>query len=627
MMLAKASDNGSDRTGYSFRLILISAYALNVALLASHVGVCALQDPDGVSRLGELHGQGGWAGSAKKGEDAPGSPRVVAPGLNGSRRGAWFRMAGYNDPGNTSAQRAFPATSGERLVVEMTIKPSSDLRTIGIAVRSGTEASAYIRFNGKKRGWCQHYDDQGVYRDIAPFEVNAENRLKIELNTRTRKVKAWVNGAGGDEWPFRSSDVVSVDRIDLFMTHGNGPEVFAVVDDISVRDDEGKVVFAEDFENYFRADTAREKAASGGGVRVSPAPFKGDAALHPKVVTSEDPHLPQAGPKVKVAEGEDPDIAVSRDGMIHIVYVRGSKTFYRRGGLKRKWEAEVEIGSGVDPSIALGPDGKPHVAVTSNYDGLGGGKISYSRRDEKGFSPLRVVAEGACRKPRIRVDSKGNAVIAFEDRSTVKQRVRCLSVTPAGLVSAITVVGDQDIGGLVVDDRGTRHFTWRPKPGLRLQYTTMAMNGHVSEPQPISSPASDFSDIALHPFDRSVHVVGEVAGAGGIFYILKTPAGQWQEAQTFKIPEATQVEDADLVNPAVAVDAAGRRYITFTGAGMLPYFLVLDKRGQAGHVQRVDPASGPTGGKYMNPHLAAAPGGGAIVVWGSQGAVYLTKIT
>ncbi|MCI0621517.1 MAG: hypothetical protein L0387_07590 [Acidobacteria bacterium] len=225
------------------------------------------------SDLGELNGIGGWRASLKKGKDAPSPPRVVLPGLGGSARAAVFRMVGYADPGNTSTQHEFQALSGNRITVELTVKPSSVRRGLAVAIRSGDEASAYIRFNGKKDGWCQHYDDSGTYRDIAPFLVNEENRLKIEVDTSKRKIKAWVNGTGGSEWSFRS-DVSSVDRIDLFMTHGKGPEVTALVDGISVRNDEGVVVFSENFERHFPAD---RRAGKSGWLLRTPAPcVKGD---------------------------------------------------------------------------------------------------------------------------------------------------------------------------------------------------------------------------------------------------------------------------------------------------------------------------------------------------------------
>lgn len=219
-------------------------------VLACGLAKAAFGAYGGTTELGDLHGQGGWVLSAKKGGEAPSSPQVVTPGLDGSGRAALFHMIGYNNSSNDSAQRDFTPVSGTMITVEITVKPSSTSRCISVAVRSGNNGAAYIRFNGRKSGWCQHYDDTDTYRDIAPYNVDAENRLKIELNTSTRKLKAWVNGVGGDEWNFHRS-VSSVNRIDLFMTHGNGPEVWSIVDDIMVRDDGGTVVFSEDFESYY----------------------------------------------------------------------------------------------------------------------------------------------------------------------------------------------------------------------------------------------------------------------------------------------------------------------------------------------------------------------------------------
>lgn len=198
--------------------------------------------------LAELNGHGGWGLSDRKGRESPSSPQIVEDGLGGSKRALLLFMTGYNSEKNDSTQRRFPATSGERIVVELDVKPSSAERCLAVAVRQGGKAAAYVRFNGKKQLWCQHYDDTDTYRDIAPYRVGEENRLRIEINTVTGKMKAWVNGVGGQEWPFRAP-VSSVDRIDLFMSHGNGPEVWSIVDDISVRNDDGELVFSEDFED------------------------------------------------------------------------------------------------------------------------------------------------------------------------------------------------------------------------------------------------------------------------------------------------------------------------------------------------------------------------------------------
>jgi hypothetical protein len=202
---------------------------------------------------GNLIGQGAWLASSRKGEEAPASPRIVTPGLAGSNQAALFHMRGYDTHDNTGSERAFPTISGKSIVIELTAVPSSKSRCLAVSVRSDGAAAAYIRFNGKKQGWCQQYDDAGQYRDVAPYKEDAENVLKIQLNTATHKLRAWVNGVGGDEWRFRAP-VSSVNGIDLFMTHGNGPEVWTLVDNLVVRDDTGKVVLAEDFESYSREE-------------------------------------------------------------------------------------------------------------------------------------------------------------------------------------------------------------------------------------------------------------------------------------------------------------------------------------------------------------------------------------
>jgi hypothetical protein len=203
----------------------------------------------GEGAAGNLLGWGGWVSSNRKGEEAPASPTVVAPGLGRSKHAALFRMRGYNSPDNTGAEHLFEPTSGEHINLEMTVRPSSRSRCLAVSLRGGDNATCYIRFNGRKAGMCQQYDSVGQYRDIAPYRENEDNLLRVQLNTTTHKLRAWVNGVGGESWDFRAPASM-VDRIDLFMTHGNGPEVRTAVDNIQVRDDAGRVVFAEDFENY-----------------------------------------------------------------------------------------------------------------------------------------------------------------------------------------------------------------------------------------------------------------------------------------------------------------------------------------------------------------------------------------
>lgn len=70
-----------------------------------------------------------------------------------------------------------------------------------------------------------------------------------------------------------------------------------------------------------------------------------------------------AGPRQFVAEGEAPDLAVDRDGTLHVVYVRAKEVHYRRQPAGGEFEREITVGAGADPAIGLGPEGTPHIAV------------------------------------------------------------------------------------------------------------------------------------------------------------------------------------------------------------------------------------------------------------------------
>ncbi len=250
-----------------------------MALLVLQTGAQAAVPP-GQSEIGNLLGWGDWQSSDRKGEEAPASPRVVSPGLAGSKKAALFRMRGYNSKENTGAEHAFPRVSGENIVLEVTVKPSSKSRCLAVGLREDGQAACYIRFNGRKPGWVQHYDEASQYRDVAPYAENSENLLKVQLNTRTHTLRAWVNGTGGEAWNFRAP-VSSVNRLDLFMTHGNGPEVWSLVDNIVVRDDQGKAVYAENFETYDSAAVQSRPASQPAPTAQPLPPLSGDIGLSP----------------------------------------------------------------------------------------------------------------------------------------------------------------------------------------------------------------------------------------------------------------------------------------------------------------------------------------------------------
>lgn len=342
-----------------------------------------------------------------------------------------------------------------------------------------------------------------------------------------------------------------------------------------------------------------------------------------------DPTL--LGKKVAVGSGEDPDVAVASDGRtLHVVYYRSGTVYYKTGTPSNGFGPEITIGVGTDPRIDLDSFGVPHVVVGSAY--FEGPTISYTKWNGSGFDPLQVVVtSGVNRKPRIEIDTNDYAVISYEDRTYAKcigERVRYVRVAPDGSVSAITSVGDDNNGGLGVDSGGLYHFTWRMSrdctSGNYVFYSNSSGPGNASAAVRITPPASDFSELDVSPADDSIHAAGEVTEGAGIYYV-NNAGGQWGTAQTYAVSENSGALKDD-VNPAIAVDALGRRYITFAGAGQVAYYFVIDENDTASAVLELDTPGGTTGGKYKNPNVEEAAGGGAYVAWGSGGIVYVNSI-
>ena len=329
---------------------------------------------------------------------------------------------------------------------------------------------------------------------------------------------------------------------------------------------------------------------------------------------------PKLGPRIAAGAGKDPDLAADPGGTLHLVYTRSKKIYYRTVAAGGKLSAEQLVASGVDPRLAVHAGGQVHVVMVSSSSG---GTVGYTRRNKGVFSkPMLLSQSASCRKPRIALDPSGRAVVSFEDKAQTK-RVRYVRVASDGKVSAQTVVGDDNNGGLAIDAAGTIHLTWRSK---QIYYNSSSGPGKAGTSMKISPLASDFSELALRAQDKSVQVVGEVANAGGIYYISRV-SGTWKTPQVLAKAQAA-VKEPDDVNPAIAVASDGRCYVTFNGVGHVPYYLVVDAKGKAGPPGQLDPGGGASAGKYMNPNLTPSPGGGVYVAWGTATEkVFLRSIT
>jgi hypothetical protein len=355
-----------------------------------------------------------------------------------------------------------------------------------------------------------------------------------------------------------------------------------------------------------------------------------------QVDLKETPAVVPVGPApaIDFAEGEDPDLSMAADGTLHVVYVRQRMVYYRRQLPGAPAEPEIELGPGEDPVVAAGSAGEVHVVATS--DRTGGSRpgnraalLHAYGHDGKLLALSVLVADGRCRKPRVAIDAGGGAVVSYEDRSLTEtggQGVRCLWLATDGTLRQALNVGPTDNGGLALDVTGTRHLTWRRRRDRTIYHTAISPTGRMSDAVAISPPASDFSDLTADLADGSLHVVAVVAAGKGLYYLERTVDGRWLEPREFTFSEVVNLGEADNVNPDIAVDGSGRRFIVFTGENHWPFYFIIDAAGRADPVTRVDPAGGATGGKYRNPHVVADPKGGAWVAWGADGRVRLRKI-
>lgn len=377
--------------------------------------------------------------------------------------------------------------------------------------------------------------------------------------------------------------------------------------------------------SWYNPRTGTEQGSSSltapGGAQDFTAPSSEDWALH--VVRDVVAPTPATvlGPLLAVAQGTDPDVAVATDKSLHVVYVRGGKTYYSRGKLDGTFEPELLVGTGVDPRIALDAAESPQVVLGASN--AGGATVTHARMASGVFQTQTVVSGGQNRKPRIEVDSKGNGYVSYEDRGLATDRVRYVRVTPNGTTSSPTVVGADNNGGLAVDGSDELHFTFRD--GGNVQHVTSTAPGNVGTADVALSGTSDFSELEYSAKDDSLHVVAEQAGGTGILYTVFR-AGSWSDPVLFAQAQVTGVDDPDNVNPAIAVDETGRVFVTFAGIERVPYYSVIDATNTQSPVLLLAPGGGVTGGKYENPNVEEVPEGGAVAVWGSAGHVYLRTI-
>ena len=322
------------------------------------------------------------------------------------------------------------------------------------------------------------------------------------------------------------------------------------------------------------------------------------------------------GPTIYIAEGYDPDVCVDADGDVHVVYVRNWVTYYVKitgDYTDRDISPEYAVGYGINPQVAVDSNDDPHVIF---------GKADYAYWTGNGFSS-QVRAFDAWRKNLIAIDSQ-DRVYLLADIYSPRSMVCKVYQNGAELTTYPVHVGNDNPGGVDVDDNDTLHLTWR-KSGTHYYNTYNYITGTPGS-VPLQGNTSDFSWCTVDPEDQSIHYFGTVAYANGIYHKARH-GGAWGGTTQYARTEG-HTDDGDFVNPVSCADSEGYKYCTFRGAYEVGYFFVLDSNDNlVGGVYEMDPENhSHAGAKMTNPNCASRPDmTGAFVAWGT-GNVYLRSI-
>lgn len=328
------------------------------------------------------------------------------------------------------------------------------------------------------------------------------------------------------------------------------------------------------------------------------------------------------GNKVLIDIGYDPDIVTDNNNILHIIYVKNTNgIFYTKGTIASGFEIPLQIGLGSDPRICVDTNNTPHIVYGDTYIGGAGTSIYYTKLSGTAFTVPIKLSTGRNRKPRIESDIYGNILVTWEDRTNTIDRIKFIKILQNGTINPIIVVGNDNNGGLAVDNTNNYHFTWRDIDNS-ITHTKITDLGVISPKEHVLPTASDASDIDINKINNSIYITGVVTNAGGIYY-TEYITNTWSP---YTISAVSQVNGAlpDDVSPSIIVDNLNRKYICFAGNGLIPYYFVIDENNNYSNVIQLD--TGTTGGKYMNPNMTKSLSSGVYISYSLNGNIYVNSI-
>jgi cysteine-rich repeat protein len=305
----------------------------------------------------------------------------------------------------------------------------------------------------------------------------------------------------------------------------------------------------------------------------------------------------------KMGEGRNPNIAMDRNGVIHMIYqcrCSGSTEAVPKYDAAecsslcyRTWDCEEGISdeeivsskNSVYSRIDFDNSNKPHVV----WQGEGG--VGYNKKTgnswEFGQAGRQIIQDGVLiDKPRLAIDGNDEIFISFTDELPGESGWRLSFVHFGARDSAPSFDSNDGIdvynvahaglklsnGDIAIDINNDVHFQWSnyddPVYDDSMMYARYDQGSGtiVDVKQTKPGGVSNFSDIDTSLTDGKVYGVGETGWAlDGLVYLWGDGSIQ-NSKNILDIPEVgPQIIDGDYLQTDITVDVRGIPYITWTG--------------------------------------------------------------
>jgi hypothetical protein len=327
--------------------------------------------------------------------------------------------------------------------------------------------------------------------------------------------------------------------------------------------------------------------------------------------------------------GITPGIAVDPAGTIHMVFMHAGKIHYRHAGRDRSWSEPESIPAPEgrfnfsSPHLVCDAAGALHLVFAHDFAGTSKRAWYATRQNGRWHTPVVVLDESGGQRrvnyPRIATDGTTAYVGGFVGGGSAIAKVTNLSSAPTVVRKIETrlwvshplrhrdellVVGRAGAAGHRLE-----HYTLELEPGGEMLHLSHGTPTKTGEP---TAAIIDESGV--------IHVAGST---GSLRQVLWYTTSERARAGRNVILGPELGEDIkEYTYPVILRDPSRRIYVSFRDNATGESRLTVLEPGDARFAEPI--TIGPTITKRLrwNAHLAAAPGGGAYLVWDAGERIY-----